>query len=149
RDLETIQTALTIAETGHLVLSTLHTNDAVQAVTRIVDVFPPHAQEAIRVQLSLALSAVVGQRLVRDRKGEHVLAAEVLMNTPAVANTIREARVEQLYSTMELDRTAGMQTLNAALQKLVDEKVILESEARRYRNTRESKSRSSRPAKPG
>jgi len=138
RDLETIEAALTIAETGHLVLSTLHTNDAVQAVTRIVDVFPPHAQEQIRTQLSLALSAVVGQRLVRNLDGQHVLAAEVLINTRAVSNVIREGRAEQLYTTMELDRASGMKTMNMALAELRDRNLIAPAEAERYRNARES-----------
>jgi len=119
RDVETVQAALTAAETGHLVISTLHTNDAVQAVDRMVDIFPVHQQGQIRSQLGLALIAVIAQRLVRktDRKGR-ILAVEIMVNVPAVANLIREGKVHQIYSIMETHAREGMMTMDGALRDL-------------------------------
>ncbi|MFN3966733.1 MAG: type IV pilus twitching motility protein PilT [Endomicrobiia bacterium] len=119
RDLETIQSALTIAETGHLVFATLHTNDAVSSINRIVDVFPPHQQPQIRSQLSFTLQAVFSQRLLPQATGTgRVLACEVLIVTPAVRNLIREMKTEQIYITMQTGGKYGMQTMNMALADL-------------------------------
>jgi twitching motility protein PilT len=120
RDLETIQMAVTAAETGHLVFATLHTQDAAQTVDRIVDVFPPHQQQQIRVQLSGSLMGVVAQQLMRKRDGVgRSVACEVMVVTPAVRNLIREGKTHQLYSVMQSGGQFGMQTMDAALAELV------------------------------
>jgi twitching motility protein PilT len=120
RDLETISTALTAAETGHLVFATLHTQDAPQSVDRIIDVFPPHQQQQIRVQLAGTLQGIVTQQLVlrNDGKGR-VVASEVLIATPAVRNLIREAKTHQIYSAMQAGGRYGMQTMDQSLAGLV------------------------------
>jgi twitching motility protein PilT len=120
RDLETVQTALTAAETGHLVFATLHTQDAPQTIDRIIDVFPPHQQQQVRVQLASTLQGVVTQQLLQtwDGKGR-VVAAEILVATPAVRNLIREAKVHQIYSMMQAGARHGMRTMDAALATLV------------------------------
>ena len=101
RDLETIEAALTVSETGHLTLATLHTNSAVQSLNRIIDVFPPHQQEQIRVQLSFVLEAIVAQQLIPKKNGTgRVLAVEVLIPTAAIRNLIREDKLHQIYSIM-------------------------------------------------
>jgi len=117
RDLETVQAALTISETGHLVLATLHTNSALQSINRIVDLFPPHQQTQVRAQLSFTLEAVISQQLLMRRTGVgRVLAAEVMVATPAIRNLIREDKVHQIYSQMQVGQTKyGMQTMNQAL----------------------------------
>ena len=119
RDLETIQTALTAAETGHLVFATLHTQDAPQSVDRIIDVFPPYQQEQIRIQLAGCLAGVVSQQLVptADGKGRAV-AAEVLVVTPAVRNLVREGKTHQIYSAMQAGGKHGMQVMDQALAEL-------------------------------
>ena len=102
RDSETIATALTAAETGHLVFATLHTQDAPQTIDRIIDVFPPHQQEQIRVQLSTTLMGVCTQQLLPTKDGRgRVVACELLMPTPAVRNLIREGKTHQIYSAMQ------------------------------------------------
>lgn len=119
RDLETIASALTAAETGHLVLGTLHTNDAIQTIDRIVDVFPPGQQQQIRIQLALSMLAVVSQRLLPRANGKgRVLACEVLRNNAAVGNLIREAKSHQIYSIMETHSKDGMITLDASIKQL-------------------------------
>ena len=120
RDLETVEAALRIAETGHLTLATLHTNSAVQTVTRIIDVFPPHQQAQVRTQLSLALSGVVCQMLVPLAEGRgRVCAAEVMLPTPAIRNLIREDKLHQIYSAMQIGQERlGMQTMSQALARL-------------------------------
>lgn len=138
RDRETMQAVLTVAETGHLVFSTLHTNDACQAIDRIIDVFPESGQAQIRTQISLALLAVVNQRLVTSRTGGRVLAAEVLMNTTGVANLIREGKTEQLYSMFDMEGTTHAHSMNRALQDLVDKGLIDAVEAKRHQVLRES-----------
>jgi twitching motility protein PilT len=117
RDLETIQAALTIAETGHLTFATLHTNSAVQSINRIIDVFPPHQQAQVRAQLSLVLEGVLCQQLMPRANGQgRVLALEVLIPIPAVRNLIREDKVHQIYSSMQAGQEKhGMQTMNQAL----------------------------------
>jgi twitching motility protein PilT len=120
RDLETISAALTAAETGHLVFATLHTQDAPQSVDRIIDVFPAHQQQQIRVQLAAGLEAVVCQQLL-PRLGNRGRAAacEVLIATPAVRNMIREGKVHQIYSSMQSGGKYGMQTMDQSLADLV------------------------------
>jgi twitching motility protein PilT len=120
RDLETISSALTAAETGHLVFGTLHTQDAPQSVDRVIDVFPPHQQQQIRVQLAGTLAGVVSQQLLptADKKGR-VVAAEVLVATPAVRNLIREGKTHQIYTSMQAGGKYGMQVMDQALAELV------------------------------
>jgi twitching motility protein PilT len=137
RDLETIATALTAAETGHLVFATLHTQDTSQTVDRIVDVFPPSQQGQVRVQLSVALQGIVTQQLLPTADGKgRVCAAEVLVPTPAVRNLIREGKTHQIYSALQTGASHGMQTMDTSLADL----------ARRNLITRElAESRSSNP----
>ena len=120
RDLETISTALTAAETGHLVFATLHTQDAPQSIDRVIDVFPPHQQQQIRVQLSGTIAGVVSQQLVptTDGKGRAV-AVEVLFATPAVRNLIREGKTHQIYTSMQAGGKFGMQVMDQHLAELV------------------------------
>ncbi|TMC48574.1 MAG: type IV pilus twitching motility protein PilT [Chloroflexi bacterium] len=124
RDLDSIRIALTIAETGHLVLGTLHTNDTPQAINRIVDVFPAEQQQQIRVQLAASLQAVIYQQLLPLRHGGRVAAFEVLMVTPAVRNLIRENKTAQLRNIIVTSREEGMQTLESALNELVADGVV-------------------------
>jgi twitching motility protein PilT len=120
RDLETIQIALTAAETGHLVFATLHTQDCPQTVDRMIDVFPPHQQEQIRVQIAATLEGIVTQQLLPCVGGSgRVAACEVLVPTPAVRNLIREGKTHQLYTVMQTGAQYGMQTMNASLADLV------------------------------
>ncbi len=120
RDLETISTAITAAETGHLVFAPLHTQDAPQTIDRIIDVFPPHQQQQVRVQLSTTLQGVVTQQLIQTVDGHgRVAAAEVLVTTPAIRNLIREGKVHQIYSAMQAGGRFGMQTMDMALANLV------------------------------
>ncbi len=120
RDLETIEAALTVAETGHLTLATLHTNSTVQTINRIIDVFPSHQQEQIRVQLSFVLEGIVAQQLIPKKSGKgRVLAVEVFVPTPAIRNLIREDKVHQIYSMMQAGQSKfGMQTMNQSLHAL-------------------------------
>ena len=130
RDLETIQTALTAAETGHLVVSTLHTNDSVQSMERIIDVFPPHQQSQVRLQLSLSLQAVIAQQLIPrlDRRGL-VVAAEVLIANSGVRNLIRKSQTQELYSMLEIGGKYGMQSMDSSLKLLYRNKMISYEEA--------------------
>jgi len=125
RDLETIATAITAAETGHLVLATLHTSSAIQSIDRIVDVFPPHQQGQVRVQLADTLEGVITQQLLprADREGR-VAAVESLIATPAVKNLIREGKTHQIISSLQTGARYGMQTMEAALRLLVDQGAI-------------------------
>lgn len=124
RDLETIGAVLTLAETGHLVLSTLHTNSAAQSIDRIVDVFPPFQQPQVRLQLSMTLLAVISQRLVAAKNGGRVAAREILVNTPAVANLIREGETAQLPSVIQTGAQFGMRTMGQSLKDLAAAGVI-------------------------
>src|SRR3954462_11522862 len=137
RDLETIEAALTIAETGHLVFATLHTNSAVQSINRIIDVFPPHQQAQIRAQLSFVLEGVMSQLLLpRSQGAGRALALEVLVPNPAVRNLIREDKVHQIYSQMQIGQGKhGMQTLNQSLYSLYARQLITLEEARAARTT--------------
>ena len=120
RDLETISTAITAAETGHLVFATLHTQDAPQTIDRIIDVFPPHQQQQVRVQLSTTLQGVVTQQLVPTVDGQgRVVACEVMVATPAIRNLIREGKVHQIYSAMQAGGRYGMQTMDMSLAQHV------------------------------
>ncbi|HEX6808297.1 MAG TPA: type IV pilus twitching motility protein PilT [Gemmatimonadaceae bacterium] len=119
RDLETIQAALTIAETGHLCLATLHTNSAAEAINRVIDVFPSHQQEQVRAQLAFTLEGIITQTLLPRAKGRgRAMAAEILVVTPAIRALIRDAKVHQIYSLMQGGKKYGMQTLNDALYQL-------------------------------
>jgi twitching motility protein PilT len=131
RDLETIEAALTIAETGHLVFATLHTNSAVQSINRIIDVFPPHQQSQVRAQLSFVLEGVISQLLLpRAGTPGRVLALEVLVPNAAIRNLIREDKVHQIYSQMQVGQAKhGMQTLNQCLHALYTRRLITLEEA--------------------
>jgi len=125
RDLETIEAALDIAETGHLVFSTLHTSDAVQTINRVIDVFPAHQQQQVRVQLSFVLLGIMAQQLIPKSSGHgRVLATEVLIATPAVRSLVREAKTHQLYSVIQTSQKEGMRTMNQTLFELYSKKVI-------------------------
>ncbi len=117
RDLETIEAALSVSETGHLTLATLHTNSAVQSINRIIDVFPPHQQEQIRVQLSFVLEGIVAQQLLPRKSGVgRVLCVEVLIPNASMRNLIREDKIHQIYSFMQTGQAvSGMQTMNQSL----------------------------------
>jgi twitching motility protein PilT len=119
RDLETIQSALTIAETGHLVFATLHTNSAAEAINRIIDVFPSHQQSQVRAQLAFVLEGIITQTLLPKASGKgRAMAAEILVVTPAIRALIRDDKVHQIYSLMQSGKKYGMQTLNDALYAL-------------------------------
>ncbi len=125
RDLETISAALTAAETGHLVFGTLHTQDAPQSVDRVIDVFPPHQQQQIRVQLAGTLAGVVSQQLLPTADGKgRVVAAEVLVATPAVRNLVREGKTHQIYTSMQAGGKYGMQVMDQHLAELVKKGTI-------------------------
>ena len=124
RDLETIQTALTIAETGHLVLATLHTNDSAQAIDRIVDVFPAERQQQIRIQLAGSLSAVIHQQLIPKVDGGRVGAFEVLLANTAVRNLIKEGKSRQIRNVLGTGQREGMVTLEASLSRLVQQGAV-------------------------
>jgi twitching motility protein PilT len=133
RDLETISAALTIAETGHLVLATLHTNDCAQTINRIIDVFPQHQIEQVRVQLSFVLQAVMAQQLLVHASGQgRVMAAEILIATPALRNVIREQKVEQIPLAIQTGGKLGMQTMNQSLADLYRQKRITYQEAMQH-----------------
>ena len=125
RDLETIQTGLTAAETGHLVLCTLHTQDAPQTIDRVIDVFPTAQQQQVRVQLASTIQGVVTQTLVPTADGQgRVVATEVMVATPAVRNLIREAKIHQIYSAMQAGAKFGMHTMDSSLAALTQRGII-------------------------
>ncbi|MEI8230270.1 MAG: PilT/PilU family type 4a pilus ATPase [Candidatus Peregrinibacteria bacterium] len=124
RDLETIAAALTLAETGHLILATLHTPNTVQTIDRIVDVFPPHQQGQIRTQLSLTLTAIIAQVLVPRMPSGRIAVREIMMNTPAVANIIREDRSQELQTFLQTGMEQGMQTFEKDAKRLFAEGLI-------------------------
>jgi len=129
RDLDTISAAITAAETGHLVLGTLHTYDAPQSIDRIIDVFPPIQQNQIKIELSQIIEAVVSQVIIPRLSGGRVVAFEIMLATPAVRNLIREGKLNQLHSVMQTASKDGMQILNQSLADLVKGQVISEVEA--------------------
>lgn len=126
RDLETIQAALTTAETGHLTFATLHTNSCVETINRIIDVFPPHQQTQVRTQLSFVLEGILSQQLIPKLGGKgRALAMEVLIPNPAIRNLIREDKIQQIYSLIQVGQSKfGMQTMNQALLSLVERHII-------------------------
>ncbi len=126
RDLETMEAAMKLAETGHLTLATLHTNSAAQTVTRIIDAFPSHQQAQVRTQLSLVLEGIVCQSLLPRASGQgRVAALEILVATPAIRNLIREDKIHQIYSSMQSGQEKlGMQTMNQALARLVERRIV-------------------------
>lgn len=132
RDLETIASAITIAETGHLVFATLHTNSAAQSIDRMIDVFPPHQQPQIRAQLSNILMAIVSQRLVPTIGGGRKVAAEILVATPAVRNIIREGKAHQLEAVIQTGAEFGMQSMDKQLVAMIHEGSITYEEARNF-----------------
>src|SRR3989441_1797274 len=130
RDLETISAALTIAETGHLTLGTLHTNSCAQTINRVIDVFPTTQQSQVRAQLSLVLEGVLSQQLIPTTDGRgRVMSLEILVTTPAVRNLIREEKIHQIYSSMQAGQKFGMQTMNQSLLELVQKRKITREEA--------------------
>ena len=132
RDLDTISAALTAAETGHLVITTLHTNDAVQTIDRMVDTFPPYQQSQVKSQLALCLLAVVSQRLLPRKDGRgRVVAVEIIRNNSAVGNLIREGKIHNLYTVMETQAREGMCTMDTSLKQLYLKGVVSREEARR------------------
>jgi twitching motility protein PilT len=130
RDLETIASAITIAETGHLVFATLHTNSAAQSIDRMIDVFPPHQQPQIRSQLSNILMAICSQRLVPAIGGGRIAAAEILIGTPAVRNIIREGKTHQLDAVIQTGAEFGMQSMDKQLVTLIHQGTVSYDEAR-------------------
>lgn len=132
RDLETIAAAITIAETGHLVFATLHTNSAAQSIDRMVDVFPPHQQPQVRAQLGNMLMAICSQRLVPALAGGRVAAAEILIATPAVRNIIREGKNYQLEAVIHTGAEFGMQSMDRTLVNLIHGGIISYDEARNF-----------------
>ena len=132
RDLETIQAALTIAETGHLAFATLHTNSAAEAINRIIDVFPSHQQSQVRAQLAFVLEGIITQTLLPKAKGRgRAMAAEILVVTPAIRALIRDDKVHQIYSAMQSGKKHGMQTLNDALYQLYMSREVSDDECLR------------------
>ncbi len=130
RDLETIESALVSAETGHLVFATLHTSDCVQTINRIIDVFPAHQQQQVRTQLSFVLQAVFSQQLIPRSTGRgRVLGLEIMLATPAIRSLIRESKAHQIYSVIQTSQQIGMQTMNQSLVHLVTRKLISYEEA--------------------
>jgi twitching motility protein PilT len=132
RDLETISSAITIAETGHLVFATLHTNSAAQSIDRMIDVFPPHQQPQVRSQLSNILMAICSQRLVPTIGGGRIASAEILVATPAVRNIIREGKTYQLDAVIQTGADHGMQSMDKTLVNLIHAGTITYDEARNY-----------------
>jgi twitching motility protein PilT len=134
RDLETIASAITIAETGHLVFATLHTNSAAQSIDRMIDVFPPHQQPQIRSQLSNILMAICSQRLIPAIGGGRIAAAEILIGTPAVRNIIREGKSHQLDAVIQTGAEFGMQSMDKTLVNLIHNGTITYDEATKLRS---------------
>ncbi len=132
RDLETIATTITLAETGHLVLATLHTYNAAQTIDRIIDIFPPHQQGQVRMQLSMTLAAVMSQRLMSRIEGGRVAAREIMLNTAAVSNLIRENKISQLKTVIETSSKEGMVSLDQDLQRMFKEKLVTKEMAQSH-----------------
>ena len=132
RDLETIQAALTIAETGHLAFATLHTNSAAEAINRIIDVFPAHQQSQVRAQLAFVLEGIITQTLLPKKSGKgRAMAAEILVITPAIRALIRDDKIHQIYSSMQSGKKFGMQTMNDALYQLYMSREVAEEDCLR------------------
>ena len=131
RDVETIRLALTAAETGHLVFSTLHTSSAPKTIDRIIDVFPGGEKAMVRSMLSESLRAVITQALMKRIGGGRIAAWEIMVATPAIRNLIREDKVAQMYSAIQTGMNAGMKTLDQALEELIERGLISKYEAAR------------------
>jgi twitching motility protein PilT len=129
RDLETIQLALTAAETGHIVFGTLHTSSAPKTVDRIIDVFPPAQQAQVRAMFAESIEAVITQTLLKKKSGGRVAAHEIMTGTTAVRNLIREGKIHQIPGTMQVSQKDGMQTMDMALQTLVTRGLVSREEA--------------------
>lgn len=138
RDLETVATTITLAETGHLVLATLHTFNAAQTVDRIVDIFPPHQQDQVRLQLSLFLTGIISQQLVPRVSKGRIASREILINSPAVANLIRENKIQQIRSVLQTSLDEGMMTMDQDLRRLYEAGEISDTTARAYMTSPES-----------
>lgn len=134
RDLETIGATITLAETGHLVLATLHTHNAAQTIDRIIDVFPPHQQAQVRLQLSMSLTGVVSQQLLPRQEGGRVAAREIMINNPAIANIIRENKIPQLKSVIQTGSETGMFSMEQDVKRLLNEGEINDAIATAYIN---------------
>ncbi|PIU10536.1 type IV pili twitching motility protein PilT [Candidatus Kuenenbacteria bacterium CG08_land_8_20_14_0_20_37_23] len=133
RDLETIATTITLAETGHLVLATLHTQNAAQTIDRIIDIFPPYQQDQIRMQLSLSLAGVISQQLISGINNDSRIAArEIMINTPAIANLIRENKIPQIKTIIQTSSDEGMISMDQSLKQLAEQKLISKDVARAY-----------------
>lgn len=138
RDLETISTAITAAETGHLVFGTLHTSSAPTTIDRIIDVFPPYQQGQIRIQLANVLQGIISQRLLpKKEKNGRVAATEILVATPSITNLIRSEKIHQIPSVMQTNKALGMHTLDSSIQSLVSTGVVALKDARPFMNTGE------------
>ncbi|MFA6228260.1 MAG: type IV pilus twitching motility protein PilT [Patescibacteria group bacterium] len=124
RNLETIATTITLAETGHLVFATLHTYNAAQTIDRIIDIFPPHQQNQVRMQISITLKGIISQRLIPASGGGRVAAREILINTPAVSNLIRENKISQLKTVIQTSAKEGMVTMDNSLNGLYKQGII-------------------------
>ncbi len=130
RDLETISSALTLAETGHLVFGTLHTNSAISSINRLVDAFPPHQQAQIRTQLAMTLEAVFSQILIPLDQGGRALGMEIMVKTPAISALITEGKINQIYSSMQSGQAnSQMQTMNQAIARMVSQRYLSPSQA--------------------
>jgi twitching motility protein PilT len=132
RDLETIAATITLAETGHLVLATLHTFNAAQTVDRIIDVFPPYQQDQVRIQLSLFLKGIISQQLLPRVNGGRIASREILINTPAISNLIRENKIAQIKTVLQTSADDGMITMDQDLKRLYDAGEITEEIAKTY-----------------
>jgi len=132
RDLETIAATITLAETGHLVLATLHTYNAAQTVDRIIDVFPPYQQNQVRLQLSLFLRGVISQQLLPRKNGGRISSREIMINTPAISNLIRENKVAQIKTVIQTSANEGMVTMDQDLKRLYDSNEITKEIAQLY-----------------
>ena len=132
RDLETIAATITLAETGHLVFATLHTLNAAQTVDRIIDVFPPYQQPQVRLQVSMSLRGVISQRLLPRKDGGLIAAREIMINTPAIANLIRDNKIPQIKTIIQTSADEGMVTMDQDLKRLVEEGLVEKEHAKQY-----------------
>lgn len=132
RDLETIAATITLAETGHLVFATLHTLNASQTIDRIIDVFPPYQQPQVRLQVSMTLSGIVSQRLLPKKEGGMVATREILINTPAISNLVRENKIQQIKTIIQTSAAEGMISMDQDLKRLYNENYIDKETAKQY-----------------
>lgn len=137
RDLETIAATVTLAETGHLVLATLHTHNAAQTIDRIIDIFPSHQQQQIRLQVSMTLKAVLSQQLIPKNKGGRIATREIMLNTPAIANLIRENKIAQIKTVIQTSAEEGMITMDQDLINLYNQELITKETAQSHMSSPE------------